>query len=89
MTWRSAARVIVGLVLMLLGLLWALQGADLVRIEPILCVADCEPVTGGSTGWLIAGVASALIGLTVAAAPWRRRRGGRRGTRPQPSLGRP
>ncbi|WP_211246502.1 hypothetical protein [Amycolatopsis taiwanensis] len=42
------------------------------RIEPILCVADCEPVTGGSPSWLVAGVATALIGLVVAAAPWRR-----------------
>lgn len=65
-------RAIAGVALTLLGLLWILQGADLVRIEPILCVADCEPVTGGSPSWLVAGVATALIGLVVAAAPWRR-----------------
>lgn len=74
MTWRALARVAAGLVLVLLGLLWMAQGADLVRIEPILCVADCEPVTGGSPGWLIAGVVSALTGSAVIAAPWRPRR---------------
>ncbi|WP_198587057.1 hypothetical protein [Glycomyces xiaoerkulensis] len=74
MTWRKAARVTAGIVLTLLGLLWILQGADLVRIEPILCVADCEPVTGGSPGWLITGIVTALIGLTLAVAPWKRRR---------------
>lgn len=78
MSWRSAARMLAGIVLTLLGLLWILQGADLVRIAPILCVADCEPVVGGSPGWLAAGVVTALIGLTVAAAPWRRRREGDR-----------
>ncbi|GAB3238727.1 hypothetical protein GCM10027447_38300 [Glycomyces halotolerans] len=75
MTWRNAVRVTAGILISLLGLLWIFQGADLVRIEPILCVADCEPVTGGSLGWLIAGIVTALIGLTLAAAPWKWRRG--------------
>lgn len=73
MTWRSIARMTAGIAVALLGLLWALQGADLVRIEPILCAGECEPITGGSIGWLIAGIVTILIGLTVALAPWRRR----------------
>ena len=73
MTWRSIACVTAGAVVALLGLLWALQGADLVRIEPILCAGECEPITGGSTGWLIAGIVSILIGLAVVTVPWRRR----------------
>ncbi len=73
MTWRSIARMTAGIAVALLGLLWALQGADLVRIEPILCAGECEPITGGSTGWLIAGIVSILIGLAVVTVPWRRR----------------
>ena len=53
------------MVLTLLGLLWVLQGADLVRIEPVGCVAECEPVTGGSAGWLTIGVLAFLAGLIL------------------------
>ncbi|WP_030158740.1 hypothetical protein [Glycomyces sp. NRRL B-16210] len=74
MSWRTILRVIAGVVLTALGLLWALQGADLLRIEPVLCAAECEPITGGSTGWLVAGVVTVLIGLTLVLAPWRWRR---------------
>jgi hypothetical protein len=45
-----------GIILALLGLLWALQGADLIHIEPILCFANCEPLVGGSVTWLIVGL---------------------------------
>jgi hypothetical protein len=50
---------------MLLGLLWVLQGADLLHIRPILCVADCKPVEGGSVGWMTAGVLLLIGGLAV------------------------
>lgn len=72
MRWRKTVRVFVGLILILLGLLWVLQGADLVRIRPILCVAECEPMTGESPGWLAAGVVTMVVGLIVMAF-WRRR----------------
>lgn len=65
---RSFARVGAGAGLTLLGLLWMLQGADLVRIRPIVCVADCRPVTGGSPGWFLAGVVSLLGGVMVLTA---------------------
>ena len=61
-----------GVVLVPLGLLWALQGADVVRIDPIGCVADCEPITGGSPAWLTIGVLTLLVGA------WLLRRGTRR-----------
>ena len=64
-TWRRVARIGAGVVLTLLGLLWVLQGADLVRIEPVGCVAECEPVTGGSAGWLTIGVLAVLAGLIL------------------------
>jgi hypothetical protein len=55
-------KLIVGIVLVLLGLLWALQGADLIHIEPVMCVANCEPLIGGSTTWLITGVLVMVAG---------------------------
>ncbi|MFF3665897.1 hypothetical protein [Microtetraspora malaysiensis] len=73
MTWRKAARIVGGTVLTLLGLLWTLQGADLVRIQPILCVAECQPVTGGSPVWLAIGVVTVVVGLWVLGVPRRRR----------------
>lgn len=73
MKWRKTARAAVGMVLILLGLLWILQGADVVRIRPILCVAECHPITGGSLGWFATGIVTLLVGLTVAGALWRRR----------------
>jgi len=66
--WRTITSFVAGVVLMLLGLLWLLQGADLVHVRPILCVANCRPVTGGSVAWLAAGVIAFLIGLLLAAA---------------------
>ena len=68
MNWRTITSFVAGVVLMLLGLLWLLQGADLVHVRPILCVANCRSVTDGSVAWLAAGVIAFLIGLLLAAA---------------------
>lgn len=57
------AQIVTGAVLAPLGLLWTLQGADVVRIEPIGCVANCEPITGGSVPWLLAGLVTLVGGL--------------------------
>jgi hypothetical protein len=46
-------------------LLWFLQGADLLHIRPILCIADCEPLEGGSIGWMTAGVFLLIVGLVA------------------------
>ncbi|MFC3480882.1 hypothetical protein ACFOLD_09695 [Kocuria carniphila] len=72
--WLRITGTVVGTALTLLGLLWALQGADLVRIEPIGCVANCEPITEGSIGWLVTGVLAALVGLWLVYVAIRRRR---------------
>ena len=61
--WIYGAGVLIGVALMLLGLLWFLQGADLLHIEPIACVADCEPIEGPSTTWLLAGVVAVIVGV--------------------------
>lgn len=72
MNWRKTTRIVLGTVLILLGLLWTLQGADLLRIPPVACVADCEPITGGSVEWLVIGVVAMLVGIGVVGALWRR-----------------
>ncbi|WP_101786671.1 hypothetical protein [Nonomuraea indica] len=63
MRWRTVARIVVG----------TLLGADLLRIRPVLCVADCRPLTGGSPAWLAIGTVTLVVGLTVAGALRRRR----------------
>lgn len=71
---RRTARVVVGMALVLLGLLWIIQGADVVRLRPILCVADCQPITGGSPVWFAIGVVTLIVGLGVVGALRRRGR---------------
>jgi hypothetical protein len=61
-------KVIAGTLLTALGLLWAVQGADLIQIKPILCAANCEPITGGSTLWLSIGIITTAIGLALLAS---------------------
>ena len=74
MTLRTIARILFGVALTLLGLLWLLQGADLVHIRPILCVANCTSLEGGSVGWMTAGALVLVVGLLVIASGIRRRR---------------
>lgn len=63
MSWRNITLLLAGVVLTGLGGLWFLQGADVVHIRPILCAAECKPVTGGSAAWMIAGLIALLVGL--------------------------
>jgi hypothetical protein len=51
-----------GVIAVLLGGLWLLQGLGLVHIRPILCFADCEPIVGPSPGWAIAGAVALVAG---------------------------
>ena len=73
MNWRALARILFGVALTLLGLLWLLQGADLLHIRPILCVANCKPLEGGSVGWMTAGALVLVVGLLVIASGLRGR----------------
>jgi len=68
------AGTVVGVIVALLGLLWLLQGAGLLRLCPILCFADCECVTGGSLFWAITGAITLIIGAIVAGLSARRGR---------------
>ena len=63
--WLAGIFALLGMVFTLLGVLWFLQGADLIHLEPIACVANCEPLTGPSTTWLLTGLATVVIGLIV------------------------
>jgi hypothetical protein len=51
----------IGLISVLLGGLWRIQGLGIVQIETIFCFANCVPVQGSSTTW-------AVIGAVVFAA---------------------
>ena len=64
---------ILGVIAILLGGLWLLQGLGLVTIPPILCVAECEPLEGPSTGWAIAGAVLAVAGTVALWLSLRRR----------------
>ena len=77
MNWRGVRWILLGVVSTPLGLLWFLQGADLVRIRPILCVADCQPLQGGSIGWMTAGALFLVLGVAAVSVGLRRRRPGK------------
>ena len=64
-SWRKVALLVIGVVLILLGSLWTLQGADVIHVRPILCVTNCKPLTGGSVSWLIAGIVVLLLGVLI------------------------
>jgi hypothetical protein len=74
MNRRGLRWILFGAVSTLLGLLWFLQGADLVHIRPILCVANCQPLQGGSIGWMTAGALFLILGLAAVVVGLRRRR---------------
>jgi hypothetical protein len=67
-------RMAVGVLLASLGVLWTLQGADLIRIKSVLCFANCEPLIGGSTTWLLVGLVCTAIGLFLLMSHRRSRR---------------
>jgi hypothetical protein len=57
--------VIIGIILVSLGFLWFLQGSDIVHLQPILCFADCEPITGKSPLWQVIGVTTFVVGIIL------------------------
>lgn len=67
------AILVVGVLALLLGGLWLVQGLGLVRIEPIACVGDCETIEGFNPGWAIAGAVLAVLGALAIRHGLRRR----------------
>lgn len=62
---KNIIAIIFGIIILLLGSLWFLQGSDLVHIKPILYFANCQPITGGSTVWQIVGAIAFIIGAVI------------------------
>ena len=56
---------LIGVIATLLGLLWFLQGADIVHLKPLLCFANCEPITGESLQWQIIGAIAFIVGILI------------------------
>jgi hypothetical protein len=52
-----------GVIGILLGGLWLLQGLGLVQIRPILCFVDCAPVQGPSLTWASIGFVVVAVGV--------------------------
>ena len=51
-----------GIIAVLLGGLWLLQGLGIVQVRPILCFADCAPVQGPSLVWAVVGAVVLVVG---------------------------
>jgi len=71
MSWIIIA---VGIVAILLGGLWLLQGLGLLTIDPILCVSNCEPLQGPSMSWAVTGFIVLLLGAVALAYGLKRRK---------------
>ena len=56
---------VVGVLSVLLGGLWLLQGLGVVHLRPILCFANCAPVEGPSSTWAGIGVVVLTAGVLV------------------------
>lgn len=65
---------LVGVVALMLGGLWLLQGLGLVHLAPILCVGECAPVEGPSPTWAVVGGLVAALGLMAISYAVKRRR---------------
>ena len=72
----NAIAPVVGVISLLLGGLWFLQGLGLLHVRPILCFVDCAPIQGPSPTWAIAGLVLATLGL-FAILYWLENRNGR------------
>ncbi len=68
-------RVFAGM-LIALGALWSLQGAGVVHVKPIMCVADCTELQGASGQWLATGIGAIALGLLLWYLAGRRARRG-------------
>ena len=71
---RKAA-FLIGLVAVLLGGLWLLQGIGIEHLRPILCFADCLPLQGRSATWTVIGAFVLPAGGAAVWWSWKRRPG--------------
>lgn len=68
--WAGLA---IGILAVLLGGLWFLQGIGAVTVEPVMCVGECEALTGPSLPWAVAGILTLVCGGALAWFCLRRR----------------
>ena len=61
--FKKTSIVFVGIIAILFGSLWFLQGTSIIQICPILCFADCECLTGGSPLWTVVGLIALSTGI--------------------------
>jgi hypothetical protein len=64
-TVKFLAATSIGIILVIIGLVWFLQGTGILQLCPILCFADCECVTGGSRFWEAAGIIAVITGAVI------------------------
>ncbi len=76
MNKKKVIGVFFGTALLLLGLLWFLQGSDLVHVKPILCFANCQPIAGKSLAWKIAGAVVSIAGASIIYKSLKKKRNG-------------
>jgi hypothetical protein len=62
----------IGAFFALLGLLWFLQGVGLLQVCPVVCVGECECLTGSSLFWAVAGAIAFILGIVIAMVSMRR-----------------
>ncbi|WP_245800155.1 hypothetical protein [Haladaptatus litoreus] len=48
------------------------QGLGIIQIALVMCVADCEPITGKSVQWTVIGVIDSFVGIGFVWAGQRR-----------------
>lgn len=72
MNAKGVVGALLGAFIGFLGLLWFLQGTGILRMRPILCIANCEEVVGPSPTWAAAGAVALIIGAIVVAVSVRR-----------------
>ena len=56
---------IAGVIATVLGGLWLVQGLWIVQIPPILCMANCAPLTGPSPTWTLVGSLVTTAGVVA------------------------
>lgn len=72
MNAKATVLTILGAIVTLLGMLWLVQGLGILQIGPVLCVADCEPITGRSMQWTVIGVIALIAGIAISRVGLRR-----------------
>jgi len=74
MNAKGVVGALLGVFVAFLGLLWFLQGTGILRMRPILCIANCEEIVGPSPFWAVAGAIAFIIGIIIAVVSVRRAR---------------